>query len=167
MKKMLPFETRRDIYLSFILPHFEYCSESWHFCNKAASEKLEKVNERAVRLVFRDKATAYTELVKKLNLSTLENLRLDKILLSVFKTINNTGAPQSLKELITYRDTKYNLRGNKIISIPKAKTTTYGLKSWRYLAAKLWNSLPDNLRTIKDFRDFKRKLCNIDLTSTQ
>lgn len=28
MKKMLPFETRRDLYLAFILPHFNYCSET-------------------------------------------------------------------------------------------------------------------------------------------
>lgn len=27
MKKMLQFETRRDLYLAFIFPHFNYCSE--------------------------------------------------------------------------------------------------------------------------------------------
>ena len=29
MKRMLPFEMRRDLYLSFIAPHFNYCSETW------------------------------------------------------------------------------------------------------------------------------------------
>ena len=28
MKKMLPFETRRDLYLAFILPHFNYCNKT-------------------------------------------------------------------------------------------------------------------------------------------
>ena len=34
MKKMLPFETKRDLYFAFILPHFNYCAETWHHCNK-------------------------------------------------------------------------------------------------------------------------------------
>jgi hypothetical protein len=33
MSNMLPFETRLSIYTSFIVPHFNYCCESWHFCN--------------------------------------------------------------------------------------------------------------------------------------
>ena len=57
MKKMLPFETRKNIYFAFILPHFNYCSETWHFCSKSASVKLEKVNERTLRFVFNEKQT--------------------------------------------------------------------------------------------------------------
>jgi hypothetical protein len=52
MKKLLPFETRKDIYQLFIVPHFDYCSETWHFCIKTLTDKLEKVNERAIRFVF-------------------------------------------------------------------------------------------------------------------
>ena len=55
MKKMLPFERRRDLYIACILPHFNYCSETWIFCSKSAADKLEKLNERAIRFVFRDK----------------------------------------------------------------------------------------------------------------
>ena len=40
MQKMLSFETRRDLYKAFILPHFNYCSETWHFCNKKSADKL-------------------------------------------------------------------------------------------------------------------------------
>lgn len=34
LKKMLPFEMRIAIYRAFIVPHFNYCSESWHHCGK-------------------------------------------------------------------------------------------------------------------------------------
>ena len=56
MKKMLPFETRRDLYLAFILPHFNYCSETSNCCTKSAADKLEWLNERTIRFVFRDKS---------------------------------------------------------------------------------------------------------------
>ena len=37
---------------SFIAPHFNYWSDVWHFCSKTASDKLEKVNEKALRFVI-------------------------------------------------------------------------------------------------------------------
>ena len=83
MEKMLPFEIRRDFYLSYIVPHFNYCSETWHFCSKSATDKLEKINERAIRFVFRDKHTSYKELLRRLGLSTLQNRRLIKMVSSV------------------------------------------------------------------------------------
>ena len=44
------------------------------------------------------------------------------------------------------RSTNYNVKGKHILELPKLNTTTYGLKSWRYTAAKIWNSLPDHFR---------------------
>ena len=35
IKKILPFETRNCLYLGFIFPPFNYCSETWHFCRKS------------------------------------------------------------------------------------------------------------------------------------
>ena len=52
MRNILPFEIRKNIYFSFVVPHFDYCAQTWHFCNKSSADKLEKVNERAVRSVF-------------------------------------------------------------------------------------------------------------------
>ena len=38
---------------------------------------------------------------------------------------------------LTRTTTNYNLRGDRIIIImPKVNTTNYGLKTWRYFAAK-------------------------------
>ena len=65
-KKMLPFKIRRDLYLSFIAPHFNYCFQTWHFCSKGATNKLDKTNERAMRFVVKDKHTKYEELLRQL-----------------------------------------------------------------------------------------------------
>ena len=49
MKKMLPFEIRRDLVLSVIVALFNYCSKMLHFCSKGATNKLEKIHERVIR----------------------------------------------------------------------------------------------------------------------
>ena len=97
MKKLLPFETRKSIYFAFILPHFNYCSETWPFSSKSASAKLEKVNERALRFVFNEKQTQYQELLNKIGLPSLTNQRLAKIVCMVYKAINHDHAPKSIK----------------------------------------------------------------------
>ena len=52
MRNILPFEIRKNIYFSFVVQHFDYCAQTWHYCNRSSAEKLEKVNERAVRFAF-------------------------------------------------------------------------------------------------------------------
>jgi len=49
---------------------------------------------------------------------------------------------------------------NKILSLPKPSTTSYGLNSFCYLASKLWNSLPENYRTVSSNKDFERLIRN-------
>ena len=52
IQKLLPFETRRDLYKAFILPHFNYCSITWHYCNKKSADKLEMVKKNINRIIF-------------------------------------------------------------------------------------------------------------------
>ena len=164
MKKMLPFETRRDLYLAFILPHFNYCSETWNFCSKSAADKLERLNERAIRFVFRDKYTSYSELLNALGLSSLKQQRLIKITLSIFNAVHNSLAPKSIQDLIVHRkNVSYNLRGDYILSLPKPKSTTYGLNSVHYIGPKLWNSILNMFRNITNFKSFRRSISQVDL----
>ena len=96
---MLPYDLRKAIYMSFIVPHFNYCAESWHFCSKSSVTKLGKVNERAIRFVFKEKSTPYCEFRKTLSRSTLAEERADKILGTIFKTFNGP-TPASIRDLI-------------------------------------------------------------------
>ena len=57
--------------------------------------------------------------------------------------------PTSISELLTARNSNYNLRGDAILKLlSKVNSTKYGIKSWRYLAARLWNTIPNNSRNI-------------------
>ena len=66
---------------------------------------------------------------------------------------------QKYTDLIVHRkNVSYNLRGDYILSLPKPKSTTYGLNSARYIGPKLWNSIPNMFRNIKNFKSFKRSM---------
>ena len=163
IKKMLPFETRMKLYQSFIVPHFNYCTETWNFCRKSATTKLEKLNERALRFVYRDYSSSYEMLLKQSGYQTLLNQRLAKIVTTVYKVVNRQGVSESLCDLVELRESNYNLRGDKILTLPKVNTTKYGLKSLRYEGANLWNKLPNEYRKADSYKLFKKQILDTDL----
>ena len=48
-----------------------------------------------------------------------------------------------------------------LIKLVTPKTTTYGLNSFKYFAAKNWNSLPESVRTEPTMLSFKQKITNL------
>ena len=82
---------------------------------------------------------------------------------AVFRAIGNGNVPSSISQLLTARNSSYNLRGDAILKLPKVNSTNYGIKSWRYQAARPWNTIPNNFRNIDTYRSFKRGLKELDL----
>ena len=123
--------------------------------------KLEKLNKQALCFVYRDKISTNETLVVKNGYSTLANQRLAKMLNTVFGAIKNGNVPTSISESLTARNS--NLRGDAILKLPKVNSTRDWIKSWRYQAARLWNTIPKNLRNIDRYRSFKRGLKELNL----
>ena len=83
----------------------------------------------------------------------------------MFGAIGNGNVPTSISELLTARNSNYNLLGDTILKLPKVNSTKYGIKSWRYQAARLWNNIRNNLTNTDSYRSFKRGLKELDLAS--
>ena len=64
--------------------------------------------------------------------------------LEAFKILNNQG-PVYLHDLLNFKNQNYSFRYTRTAEIPKVRTSSYGLSSFRYSAPKLWNSLPQHL----------------------
>ena len=52
-----------------------------------------------------------------------------------------------------------------ILELPKVNTTTYGLKSLCYTAAKIWNTLSDQFRATNKIGTFKNLMAVLDLSN--
>ena len=50
-RSFVPFETLLCIYNALVQPHFDYCSVVWGNCNKSLSIKLQKLQNRAARIL--------------------------------------------------------------------------------------------------------------------
>ena len=171
LKKIKPY-LKQDcliiIYNSIIEPYFNYCCLVWDGINDTLKDKLQKLQNRAARIITGAPylSVPTKEIFKRLNWKSLENKRLDQKAIMMFKIMNGL-APSYLSEIFHNNpgtDT-YHLRCSSAnLKLPKVRTEIYK-RGFTYSAAKLWNSLPDSLKNESSLISFKKKVKKLDLCS--
>ena len=162
IKRIRPFvspEILHYIYNALVQPHFDYCSIVWGNCGKTLSERLQKLQNRAARILTSSSYDADARyLLQQLGWKDLITQRQIQVALMVFKALNDL-APDHLSSMFTERSTSgYVFRDstNKLnVPLPR---TNYLKRSFSYRGATLWNSLPCNLRQEKSLNRFKQLL---------
>lgn len=145
---------KMTIYHSFILSNFNYCPLTWHFCGEVNTKKIEKIQERALRFIYNDYSSSYDDLLIKSKLPSLKIRRLRSIAIETYKIINKE-TPTYLNDLVKIKCNSYSFRYTNTAEIPQVRTTSYGINSFRYTAAKLWNSLPQHYRDQTSYKQFQ------------
>ena len=155
--KYLNTDCRIAMYKSFISSNFSYCPVSWMFCGKQNSDKLQKLQERALRCVFSDYTRPYSDLLKHVNYLSLSALHMRYLAIEMFKCVHGLNPPY-LNELFINKNTPYNLRDSNRLQQPEYKTVRYGFKSFRYYGSKLWNALPTEVKQSENWYHFKKNI---------
>src|SRR6056300_284101 len=154
MSKYLDYDSRMTIYKTFILSNFNYCPLIWMFTNKTNLIKIEKIQKRALRFICNDFTSTYEELLNKCQVPSIRIMTLRNLAIEVFKCVNELN-PKYVNEMISIKNSSYNLRKHLNIERLKMKTSTYGLMSFRSYGPKIWNMLPNNMKISVCLNDFK------------
>ena len=155
--KYLSDENRIATYRAFISSNFNYCPLSWVFCGRRNLDKLEKLHKRSLQFVFKDHVSSYDDLLKKGNFLSLSASRYRFLAIEVFKCVKGLN-PKYMNEMFTPKSPSYNFRDSSILVQPGFDGKSYGYRSFRYIGAKLWNMLPNNIKTTDDLQTFKREI---------
>ena len=153
--KYLNVERRLTVLKSFILSNFSYCPVTWIFCGKKNCAKLEKLQERALRIVFNDGHASYETLCESANILPLNVYRVRFLGIEVYKCVNGLN-PKYMNDMLVIRPNADRLRDSSRAIQPRFSSVGFEFKSFKYFGAKLWNVLPitvkrsDNLFIFKD-----------------
>ena len=91
-------ETLKTIYYSLVQAYFDYCDVVWGDCSKTRADKLQKLQNRAARIITRaDYSIRSSDVLNSLEWSNLEERRKRHLLLMMFKVFNN-NCPKYLQE---------------------------------------------------------------------
>ncbi|XP_028412379.1 uncharacterized protein LOC114535622 [Dendronephthya gigantea] len=157
VRSFVPVATLYLIFNSLVQPYFNYCCTVWDNCNKTLADKLQKLQNRAARvLTFSSYDTNADILLDRLGWKKLSSQRQFQKAVMVYKSLNGL-APQYMGSMFVNRDSvnPYSLRNtNSKLAVPKPRTN-YLKNSFSYSGAMLWNSLPIGLRLANNLSNFK------------
>ena len=135
----------------------------WHFCKQSDRRKLERVQERALRVVCNSKTESSEELLNRASLPSLYDRRLQDIAIVMFK-VKNGIAPNYISDLFNSSSKGYSLRSADF-NLPRFSTVRYGKHSLRYFGPWLWSRLNATDRNRKTLDNFKSSIRRKDLAS--
>ena len=157
LAKFLNFKEKNILINSFVYSDFNYCALVMHFCSKKSLLKIENIQKRALRFLLNDYESDYENLLTSSSKVTMEIRRLRNIASEVFKTLRCEN-PKYMIDL--FETQKNSLSRASDLKIPSRNSVTFGDNSLRCLGPKIWNSLPTNLKTCSDYKNFKELINN-------
>ena len=112
---------------------------------------------------------SYDTLPKITKLTTLQNSRLQDILLILMFKVKNKLTVNQIADIYNINEEstnskRYNLRNADFV-LPRFKTVTYGRHSLRFLGPQLWSKLSKEERNIGTLATFRTTIRKKDVTS--
>ena len=161
----VPPATLHNIYHGLVQSRFDYCRVVLGNCAKTLSDKLQRLQNRAARVLTQSSYDAdANQLIKKLGWDNLETRRQKLKAEMVYNSLNGLTPSYLSSKFIQRSDmiTSYNLRNSQNkLAIPLPRTNCYK-NSFSYSGAVLWNSLPSSVRQATSLTNFRRLLINSD-----
>ena len=147
---------KRNIMNAFIFSQFGYCNLIWMFHNRSLNNKINRIHERALRIVYSDYSSTFSELIEKDKSVTIHEKNLRVLAIELYKVVNRLS-PKLLDEVFPMKKCiKYCSKSP--FETFNVRTTNYGTHSLSYMGPKIWSILPLDIKESKTLHEFKSKI---------
>ena len=155
--KYTPRKKLRIIMKAFVSSQFAYCPLIWMFHSKEINHKIGKLHERALRIVYNDHFSSFEELLSKDKSVTVHQRNLQTLATEMYKILNGFS-PDIMQDIFEIKRNYYNTRNVPAFSSRNIKTVRYGLQTISYMAPKIWDLVPKEMKQVTTLNEFKTKI---------
>ena len=141
-------ETLRLILKAFIESQFGYCPLVWMFQSRACNNRINRLHERALRLVYKIPSLTFDQLLKKDNLFTIHHRNLQKLATEMCK-IRNNMSPDIMKCIFPDTTNPYNLRNKNPFKGSNVHTVYNGTETISFRGPKTCAIVLEEIKTSK------------------
>ena len=143
---------------SYITSQFNYCPLVWMIHNGKLNKKISKVHERALRIVYEDHKASFSELLNIDKSVTIHQRNLRYLLIEIYK-VKKGISPTIMNEIFQFfENTVYELRSGVHLPGRNSRTVFFGTESIINLGAKLWNMVPENIKSSESLNVLKSEI---------
>ena len=144
-------EGRRTLFEAFAESQFKYCPIICMFHSRSTNNKINRLHERALRIVYDDDVSTFDQLLAMGKSFCIHHQNIQRLLIEIYKAFHDTSG-NSLKKLFVKRESAISLRSKPELVIPSMNSFLKGKNSVRYFGSIIWNSSPIEIRMIIRFR---------------
>ena len=158
VRHLVPQATLQNIFSALVQPHFDYCNVVWGNCGVTLQQKLQKLQNRAARVLTYSSYNASADnLIKILDWKDIACQQQNARATMVYKCLHGL-ATEYLCSKFSKRDSVYSLRDSENkVNVPLPRTN-YLKNSFSYSGAITWNNLPCEARLAESLSAFKNLL---------
>ena len=147
----------RVIMKAFIESQFGYCPLIWMFHSRTLNNRINRLHERALRLVYKNPRLSFDELLRKDNSFCIHDRNLQILATEMYKTKNNLS-PTQMKHVFPDRAIPYNLRNVNPFQAKNVSTVYYGTNTIAFQGPKIWAMVPEDIKLSDTLAQFKAKI---------
>ena len=110
--------TKRTLMNAFFNSQFNYCPLIWMCHSRENTNKINRLHERCLRIIYNDKRSSFNALLEKEGFVSIHERNIKILATGMFKVSKNIAPPQ-MHEIFKLKDQpQYNLRFNSLFSRP-------------------------------------------------
>ena len=122
--------------------------------SRAMNNRINKIHENALRLVYKDKTNlSLDDLLKKDKSVSIHQRNLQILATETYKARTDLG-PEIMKDIFHSVQKPYNLRNDSTLQSRRNRTLYFGTESISSLAPKMWEILPCEIKNAKSLDIF-------------
>ena len=127
-------------------------------CNRSSNNKIDRLHEYSLRIVYSDKTSDFGELLEKDGSVSIHYQNIRPLATKMFKEAKGF-CPEIVKGLFQFKtEIPYNLRQRSQFHILHVRTVLSGTESIKFLGPKIWELVPDEMKELESLWEFKRPM---------
>ena len=138
IKNVVSLRISKQLCYAFIYSRIQYGIEAYGSCAKESLSKLQIMQNKLLKLLFKRDRRTPTDLVHQLSILKIDDVHIAKVL-SFVNECRSCRVPEMFVNYYKIRETGLNLRNRSSLDIPCGRTDL-GLSRCDITGARLWNN---------------------------
>ena len=149
---------RRILMNAFFKAQFNYCPAIWMFHSHTVNNKINRLRELCLRIIYNNKLSNFEELLVEDNSVAINDNNIHAFAIEMYKVVNGMS-PEIMNEVFNKRsNSHHNLRHTSQFSVNPIHSVYNGTETASCLGPNIWEQAPSKIRNKKSLEGFKREI---------